>query len=95
MSDDQAADGTQREPTKSPAFNGAFLGIGFVFLILGITQMSDDDGGGVAFLGVGLTFIALAGASGVASGKRPGPGGPAGPDTSSDGTGTDGPTDRG
>jgi hypothetical protein len=95
MSDNQSADGTQQEPAKSPAFNGAFLGIGFVFLILGITQMSGDDGGGVAFLGVGLTFIALAGASGVASAKRPGPGGTAGPDTSSDGTGTDAPTDRG
>jgi|GEM_PF-1452041 len=75
MPDDRPADdhtGTAdapHEPRKAPAHNGAFLAIGFVFLILGITQMTSDGGGGVAFLGVGATFIALAGASRASSRK--------------------------
>lgn len=87
MSEQDRTDGTP-EPKKAPATNGAFLAIGFVFLILGISQMSNDNGGGgIAFLGVGVTFMALAGASRGTSGTASGTPAPDadGPDASSDG----------
>ncbi|TFH71114.1 hypothetical protein [Cellulomonas sp. HD19AZ1] len=42
------------------AQNGAFLAIGVTFFVLGITQMAgDSDGGGIAFLTIGIVFMAM------------------------------------
>ncbi|ADG76558.1 hypothetical protein Cfla_3690 [Cellulomonas flavigena DSM 20109] len=84
--DENGTDDASQERRTSTASQGAFLAIGFVFLILGITQMTGDDGGGVAFMGVGAVFIALAGASNASSRK--------GAEPPSDGGGTSGPVDR-
>ena len=61
-------DGAPQEPRQAPATNWAYLAIGVVFLGFGFTQLRDDGvAGGVTFMGVGATFIALAGAVGSAS----------------------------
>lgn len=89
MSDNQAGTDGGQPKSKAPAQNGAFLAIGFVFFILGITQMTgDNNGSGITFFCVGITFMIL----GWTSGRR----GDKGATTASDAPvtgGTGGPAD--
>lgn len=83
MSEDRH--GTDDAPPEPPATNWAFLAIGIGLLAFGFAQLRDQDAAGGAFMGVGVTFVVLAGVGRKTSRRSDG--------TASDGDGPAGPTD--
>ncbi|MBO3089143.1 hypothetical protein [Cellulomonas dongxiuzhuiae] len=75
--------------------NGAFLAIGLVFFVLGLSGMSSGDSSRTAFFAIGVVFMALSavGANTSAKGREGGGGGEAAAvdgDSGPDGGGGDG-----
>lgn len=66
MTEDQPVTGEPQDSTKrrSPASTtpdgGAFLPVGLVFFILGLTQLTGEHGASsIVYLGVGVVFLAM------------------------------------
>ncbi|GAA4622638.1 DUF3784 domain-containing protein [Cellulomonas oligotrophica] len=82
---------TEEKPSRDKAKDegGAFLAIGFVFVILGLSGMgSDNRGSMVAFFAVGVVFLALSRTSAQRHRARTGDDAPTG-DSSTPTGGTD------